>query len=142
VETEVDKEEKLVAARNEENVKVSAAALQEDTSSTTPVIENVPVTKPSTLTLRHTYKEGEWVHNLDTQISMNLTCSYMCPLDAFTLRNFVFFTFGCCILCIYVYNFYIYIHMITCIGNTKSRHRCTASNISVSGRVRAADLLY
>jgi hypothetical protein len=59
VETEVDKEEKLVAARNEENVKVSAAALQEDTSSTTPVIENVPVTKPTTLTLRHTYKEGE-----------------------------------------------------------------------------------
>jgi hypothetical protein len=59
VETEVDKEEKLVAARNEENVKVSAAALQEDTSGTTPVIENISVTKPSTLTLRHTYKEGE-----------------------------------------------------------------------------------
>jgi hypothetical protein len=58
-ETEADKEEKLVAARNEENVKVSAAALKEDTSSTTPVIENIPVTKPTTLTLRHTYKEGE-----------------------------------------------------------------------------------
>jgi hypothetical protein len=40
-------------------VKVSAAALKEDTSSITPVIENIPVTKPTTLTLRHTYKEGE-----------------------------------------------------------------------------------
>lgn len=38
---------------------MSAAALKEDTSSTTPVIENIPVTKPTTLTLRHTYKEGE-----------------------------------------------------------------------------------
>ncbi|PNF16446.1 hypothetical protein B7P43_G10313 [Cryptotermes secundus] len=60
-ETEVDKEEKLVAARNEENVKVSAAALKEDTSSSiTPVIENIPVTKPTTLTLRHTYREDQW----------------------------------------------------------------------------------
>lgn len=59
-ETEVDKEEKLVAARNEENMKVSAAALKEDTSSTIPVIENIPVTKPTTLTLRHTYKEDQW----------------------------------------------------------------------------------
>lgn len=38
---------------------MSAAALKEDTSSTTPVIENIPMTKPTTLTLRHTYKEGE-----------------------------------------------------------------------------------
>jgi len=58
-EGEVDKEEKLVAARNEENVKVSAAALKEDTSSATPVIENISTTKPTTLTLRHTYKEGK-----------------------------------------------------------------------------------
>jgi len=58
-EAEVEKEEKLVAARNEENAKVSAAALKEDTSSSTPVIETIPVTKPTTLTLRHTYKEGE-----------------------------------------------------------------------------------
>jgi hypothetical protein len=46
------------------------------------------------------------------------------------------------ILQFYVYNFYIYIQMITCIGNTKSRHRCAACNISVSGRVRATDPLY
>lgn len=58
-EAEVEKEEKLVAARNEENAKVSAAALKEDTSSSTPVIETIPVTKPTTLTLRHTYKEGK-----------------------------------------------------------------------------------
>jgi hypothetical protein len=59
-EMEADKEEKLVAARNEENMKVSAAALKEDTSNcTTPVIENVPTAKPTVLTLRHTYKEGE-----------------------------------------------------------------------------------
>lgn len=58
-EAEVEKEEKLVAARNEENAKVSAAALKEDTSSSTPVIESIPVTKPTTLTLRHTYKEGK-----------------------------------------------------------------------------------
>jgi len=58
-EAEVEKEEKLVAARNEENAKVSAAALKEDTSSSTPVIETIPVTKPTMLTLRHAYKEGE-----------------------------------------------------------------------------------
>ena len=58
-EAEVEKEEKLVAARNEENAKVYAAALKEDTSSSTPVIEAIPVTKPTTLTLRHTYKEGK-----------------------------------------------------------------------------------
>jgi hypothetical protein len=58
-EAEVEKEEKLVAARNEENTKVSAAALKEDTSNSTPVIENIPVTKPTTLALRHTYKEGK-----------------------------------------------------------------------------------
>jgi hypothetical protein len=46
------------------------------------------------------------------------------------------------ILQFYVYNFYIYIQMITCIGNTKSRHRCTACNISTSGHVHATDLLY
>jgi len=57
-EAEVEKEEKLVAARNEENAKVSAAALKEDTSST-PVIETIPVTKPTMLTLRHTYKDGK-----------------------------------------------------------------------------------
>lgn len=55
----MEKEEKLVAARNEENAKVSAAALKDDTSSSTPVIETIPVTKPTTLTLRHTYKEGK-----------------------------------------------------------------------------------
>jgi hypothetical protein len=43
---------------------------------------------------------------------------------------------------VYIYNVYIYIQMITCIGNTKSRHRCTACNISASGRVRATDPLY
>jgi hypothetical protein len=58
-EAEVEMEEKLVAARNEENAKVSAAALKEDTSSCTPVIETITVTKPTTLTLRHTYKEGK-----------------------------------------------------------------------------------
>jgi hypothetical protein len=59
-ETEADKEEKLVAARNEENAKVSAAALKEDTSNCpTPVIENIPAAKPTVLTLRHTYKEGK-----------------------------------------------------------------------------------
>jgi hypothetical protein len=42
----------------------------------------------------------------------------------------------------YVYNFYICIHVITCIGNAKSRNRCTAGNISASGRVRATDPLY
>ncbi|PSN41963.1 hypothetical protein C0J52_06437, partial [Blattella germanica] len=58
---ETDKEEKLVAARNEENAKVSAAALKEDaTSSATPVIENIPTTKPTTLILRHTYSEDQW----------------------------------------------------------------------------------
>jgi hypothetical protein len=58
-ETEADKEEKIVAARNEENAKVSAAALKEDTSNCmTPVIENIPAAKP-VLTLRHTYKEGK-----------------------------------------------------------------------------------
>jgi hypothetical protein len=31
---------------------------------------------------------------------------------------------------------------VTCIGNTKSRRRCTAGNISTSGRVRATDPLY
>jgi hypothetical protein len=46
------------------------------------------------------------------------------------------------ILQFYVYNFYIYIQMITCIGNTKSRHRYTARNISASGHVRATDPLY
>jgi hypothetical protein len=55
--------------------------------------------------------------------------------DRFSTENFLF-------LQLYVYNFYIYIQMITCIGNTKSRHRSTAGNISVSGRVRAADPLY
>lgn len=59
-EAEVEKEEKLVAARNEENAKVSAAALKDDTCSSTPVIETIPVTKPTTLALRHTYKEDQW----------------------------------------------------------------------------------
>lgn len=59
-ETEADKEEKLVAARNEENAKVSAATLKEDVGNcTTPVIENIPAAKSTVLALRHTYKEGK-----------------------------------------------------------------------------------
>jgi hypothetical protein len=58
-EADLEKEEKLVAARNEENTKVSAAAMKEDTSSSTPVIETIPVTKPTALALRHTYKQGK-----------------------------------------------------------------------------------
>ena len=53
-EAEADKEEKLVAARNQENAKVSAAALKEDTtSSSTPVIENIPA-------LKYSYKDGQY----------------------------------------------------------------------------------
>ncbi|XP_021930528.1 eukaryotic translation initiation factor 4 gamma 3-like isoform X4 [Zootermopsis nevadensis] len=60
-ETEADKEEKLVAARNEENAKVSAATLKEDVGNcTTPVIENIPAAKSTVLALRHTYKEDQW----------------------------------------------------------------------------------
>ncbi|XP_069700452.1 eukaryotic translation initiation factor 4 gamma 3-like isoform X2 [Periplaneta americana] len=56
-EAEVDKEEKLVAARNEENTKVSAAALKEDASSSTPVIETTTAMKTA---LKRTYKEDQW----------------------------------------------------------------------------------
>ncbi|KAJ9596732.1 hypothetical protein L9F63_012238 [Diploptera punctata] len=60
-EAEADKEEKLVAARNQENAKVSAAALKEDTtSSSTPVIEN---NKPTTLSLKYSYKDDQWSPN-------------------------------------------------------------------------------
>jgi hypothetical protein len=51
---EVEKEEKLVAARNEENTN-----RKQDTSSSTPVTKTIPVTKTTTLTLRHTYKLGK-----------------------------------------------------------------------------------
>jgi hypothetical protein len=42
----------------------------------------------------------------------------------------------------YIYNVYICIHVITCIGYAKSGRRCTACNISASGRTRATDPLY
>jgi hypothetical protein len=48
-----------VAARIEENTKLPAAALKQDTSSSTPATETIPVTKPTKLTLRHMYKEGK-----------------------------------------------------------------------------------
>jgi hypothetical protein len=51
---EVEKEEKLVAARNEENTN-----RKQDTSSSTPVTKTVPVTKPTKLMLKHMYKEGK-----------------------------------------------------------------------------------
>jgi hypothetical protein len=50
----VEKEEKLVSARNEENTN-----RKQDTSSSTPVTKTIPVTKLTKLTLRHTYKEGK-----------------------------------------------------------------------------------
>jgi hypothetical protein len=55
--------------------------------------------------------------------------------DRFFTENLLFLQF-------YVYNFYIYIQRITCIGNTKSRYRCTTCNISASDHVRATDPLY
>nr|CAD7592212.1 unnamed protein product [Timema genevievae] len=49
-------EEKLVTALNEENTKVSAAALKEDTP---PVIENIPVV-PALFNVKLPYKDDQW----------------------------------------------------------------------------------
>jgi hypothetical protein len=40
-----------------------------------------------------------------------------------------------------ILQFYIYIQLITCIRNTKSKYRCTTYNISTSNFVRATDSL-
>ncbi|XP_067006474.2 eukaryotic translation initiation factor 4 gamma 1 isoform X2 [Anabrus simplex] len=52
---DADEEEKLIAARNEENAKVSAAALEDEA----PIIENPPPKTPAII-LKHNYKEDQW----------------------------------------------------------------------------------
>lgn len=56
--TEKD-EENFVAAKNEENTKVSASVRPPPEREETPVIENIPA-KPE-VKLRFTYKEGKFV---------------------------------------------------------------------------------
>jgi hypothetical protein len=53
----------------------------------------------------------------------------------------LFFTENLLILQFHIYYFYIYIQLITCIRNTKSKYRCTTCNISASNCVRATDPL-
>jgi hypothetical protein len=71
-----------------------------------------------------------------TRIFNILTFLYMRPLFYGEFADFTILY-----LQFHIYTFYIYIQLITCIRNTKSKYRCTTCNISASNCVRATDPL-
>lgn len=59
----VEKEDKLVAAKNEENAKISALSKLEPEVEPAPVIASEKPTPPP-ITLRHSYKKGKLYSNI------------------------------------------------------------------------------
>lgn len=59
----MEKEDKLVAAKNEENAKISALSKLEPEIEPAPVIASEKPTPPP-ITLRHSYKKGKLYSNI------------------------------------------------------------------------------
>lgn len=63
----MEKEDKLVAAKNEENAKISALSKLEPEIEPAPVIASEKPTPPP-ITLRHSYKKGKLYSNISTYV--------------------------------------------------------------------------
>lgn len=73
----MEKEDKLVAAKNEENAKISALSKLEPEIEPVPVIASEKPTPPP-ITLRHSYKKGKLYSNISMCLvdSENLLYTY------------------------------------------------------------------